>query len=115
MLFSAGLTAHGSSSRLEAGSSDRTSSGLEAGSDLEVRSSVDKVALAAARAHTVVQAFGLKSSRLAAVAPDARALDTLARATGGQFAALGRNVNQAIGECSRTSRPATSWASKDRP
>ncbi len=51
---------------------------------------------AATRAHVVVYALGLRASRLAAGAPDAGALESLARATGGQFVSLGRNPDQAI-------------------
>lgn len=60
------------------------------------RALLDETALAAARANAVVHAFGLRTSRLATGAPDAGALESLARATGGQFAALGRNVDQAV-------------------
>jgi VWFA-related protein len=60
------------------------------------RSLVERASLAAARAHTTVQALGLKSNRLVDFPPDAGALASLARATGGQFVALGRKPDEAI-------------------
>lgn len=60
------------------------------------RSLVEQASLAAARAHTTVQAFGLKSNRLVDFPPDAGALESLARATGGQFVSLGRKPDEAI-------------------
>lgn len=60
------------------------------------RSLVEQASLAAVRAHTTVQAFGLKSNRLVDFPPDAGALGSLARATGGQFEALGRRSDEAI-------------------
>ncbi len=60
------------------------------------RTLIEQAGQAAARAHTTVQAFGLKSSRLGDFPPDARALESLARATGGQFVTLGRRPDQAI-------------------
>ncbi|MDO8835171.1 MAG: hypothetical protein Q7V01_06225 [Vicinamibacterales bacterium] len=60
------------------------------------RTLIEQASQAAARAHTTVQAFGLRSSRLGDFPPDAGALESLALATGGQFASLGRRVDQAI-------------------
>lgn len=69
---------------------------LSAGLTTADRALIDEAAAAAARANVVVYAFGLRASRLATGAPDAGALESLARATGGQFASLGRNPDQAI-------------------
>lgn len=57
---------------------------------------VERASQEAARAHTTVQAFGLKSSRHGDFPPDPGALEALARATGGQFVTLGRKPDQAI-------------------
>lgn len=58
---------------------------------------VDAAALAAIQSHVVLHAFGLKASALGGELPDAKALDALARATGGQFTPIGRNPDPLIG------------------
>jgi hypothetical protein len=62
-----------------------------------MRTLVNDVSLDAVRAHAVVEAFGLRSTRVEGAKPDAGALEALARATGGQFAAMGKDVDQVVG------------------
>jgi VWFA-related protein len=57
---------------------------------------VEEAAVAAAQAHVVVIAFGLKSSRFGDDPPDVGALDALARATGGQFVSVSRKAEEAV-------------------
>lgn len=72
------------------------SSGLT-GAGKEAPVGVDAAAQAAIQSHVVLHAFGLKASALGGELPDAKALEALARGTGGQFTPISRNPDQLIG------------------